>query len=157
MKNPAAQLLGRLGGMAKSEAKIAASRANGKLGGRPKGSKMGSRKAVAIIASIILFSQTAFASIQPAYAEHLADAIKLAENSKTYPYGIIAKRKLSETEARRWCLNTIRHSYQRWETAGKPGDFIEWLSKTYCPIGASNDPKGLNRNWERNVRKLLKK
>ena len=34
--NPAAQQLGRLGGLAKSKAKAAAAQANGKLGGRPK-------------------------------------------------------------------------------------------------------------------------
>ena len=33
--NPAAQQLGRLGGLAKSKAKTAAVRENGKLGGRP--------------------------------------------------------------------------------------------------------------------------
>jgi hypothetical protein len=36
MKNPAAQSLGRLGGLAKSKAKTAAARRNAKLGGRPK-------------------------------------------------------------------------------------------------------------------------
>ena len=36
MKNPAAQSLGRLGGLAKSPAKTAAVRLNGKKGGRPK-------------------------------------------------------------------------------------------------------------------------
>jgi hypothetical protein len=35
----AAQALGRLGGLAKSEAKATAVRENGKLGGRPLGSK----------------------------------------------------------------------------------------------------------------------
>ena len=34
--NKAAQALGRLGGLAKSKAKTAAVRANGRLGGRPK-------------------------------------------------------------------------------------------------------------------------
>jgi len=34
--NRAAQSLGRLGGLAKSKAKTAAARRNGKLGGRPK-------------------------------------------------------------------------------------------------------------------------
>jgi len=36
MKNPAAQSLGRLGGLKTSEAKTAAARANGRKGGRPK-------------------------------------------------------------------------------------------------------------------------
>lgn len=36
VKNPAAQSLGRLGGAAKSDAKAAAARRNGKRGGRPK-------------------------------------------------------------------------------------------------------------------------
>lgn len=36
MKNKAAQALGRLGGLATSEAKAKAVRENGKLGGRPK-------------------------------------------------------------------------------------------------------------------------
>jgi hypothetical protein len=36
MTNKAAQELGRLGGLARSEAKARAARANGKLGGRPR-------------------------------------------------------------------------------------------------------------------------
>ena len=44
MKNPAAQSLGRLGGLAKSEAKAAAVRENGKLGGRPKKPKRIARR-----------------------------------------------------------------------------------------------------------------
>ena len=41
--NPAAQSLGRLGGLAKSKAKTAAVRENGKLGGRPKKPKRAAR------------------------------------------------------------------------------------------------------------------
>jgi len=41
--NPAAQQLGRLGGMARSEAKARAARANGKLGGRPRKRRKRSR------------------------------------------------------------------------------------------------------------------
>lgn len=42
--NKAAQELGRLGGLAKSAAKTAAVRANGKLGGRPKKPKRVARR-----------------------------------------------------------------------------------------------------------------
>jgi len=42
--NKAAQQLGRLGGKATSEAKAAAARANGKLGGRPKKPKRVARR-----------------------------------------------------------------------------------------------------------------
>lgn len=42
--NTAAQSLGRLGGLAKSKAKTEASRANGKLGGRPKKPKRSVRR-----------------------------------------------------------------------------------------------------------------
>ena len=41
--NQAAQTLGRLGGLAKSAAKAAAVRENGKLGGRPKKPKRAAR------------------------------------------------------------------------------------------------------------------
>ena len=44
MKNQAAQSLGRLGGLAKSKAKTAAVRENGKLGGRPKKPKRVARR-----------------------------------------------------------------------------------------------------------------
>jgi hypothetical protein len=46
MKNPAAQQLGRLGGLAKSAAKVAAVRENGKLGGRPKTKRVTRRQNV---------------------------------------------------------------------------------------------------------------
>ena len=42
--NQAAQQLGRLGGLAKSKAKAAAVRENGKLGGRPKKPKRSVRR-----------------------------------------------------------------------------------------------------------------
>ena len=42
--NQAAQQLGRLGGLAKSKAKAAAVRENGKLGGRPKKPKRSARR-----------------------------------------------------------------------------------------------------------------
>ena len=32
--------------------------------------------------------------------------------------------------------------------------FISFLARFYCPIGAENDPEGLNQNWPINVEKF---
>ena len=50
------------------------------------------------------------------------------------------------------CAATVQKTYDRWKKAGSPGDFITFLGKRYCPVGAENDPNGLNRHWIRNVR-----
>lgn len=84
--------------------------------------------------------------------EILANAIYKAENSKTHPYGILAHYK--HTTPRQACINTIIHAKKDWN--GK-GDFIAFLGSRYCPVGASNDPRGLNKNWVKNVKHYLKK
>ena len=50
-----------------------------------------------------------------------------------------------------WAAATIVKNRARWEKAGKPGDFNTFLQKRYCPVGAKNDPSGLNKNWLQNV------
>jgi hypothetical protein len=82
----------------------------------------------------------------------IADAIFKAENSKTHPYGILAHYK--NTSPRQACLNTIAHAKRDWN--GK-GDFIVFLGSRYCPVGAKNDPTGLNKNWVRNVNRFLER
>ncbi|HNX03587.1 MAG TPA: hypothetical protein PKM71_07985 [Candidatus Cloacimonas sp.] len=86
--------------------------------------------------------------------ERLADAIYYAEGGANtrFPYGILAKYKT--TTPRQACINTIKSNLKRWNGEG---DFISFLGKTYCPVGAKNDPTGLNRNWVRNVTKLYRK
>lgn len=87
--------------------------------------------------------------------EQIADAIYYAEGgAKTnHPYGILIKYKI--TTPRQACINTIKHARRDWN--GK-GDFIEFLGSRYCPVvGADNDPKGLNKNWVKNVKYFLKK
>jgi len=78
--------------------------------------------------------------------EKLADAIGKAENSKSHPYGIMVKYK--QTTPRQACINTIKSALKRWNGQG---EFIPFLAKTYAPIGASNDPTNLNKNWIKNV------
>lgn len=93
-----------------------------------------------------------FSTSEEKYFNKLADAIRRAENSKKYPYGIIAKKRLTENEARKYCVNTIKHRYHSYiPSVSQDKSFIHFLSKTYAPIGASNDPTGLNRNWINNV------
>jgi len=100
----------------------------------------------------------ASAAIPAGYAEKLADAIYLAEggNRTSKPYGIMAGRPLQPNEARKWCLNTIRNNWRHWEAGGRKGEFLNFLAGIYCPVGAKNDPKGLNKNWLRNVKAVLK-
>jgi len=83
--------------------------------------------------------------------ERLATAIWHAEGgAKTnYPYGILAKYKT--TTPRQACINTINHALRDWN---RQGDFILFLQKRYCSIGAKNDPNNLNVNWYRNVHKF---
>lgn len=97
---------------------------------------------------------------KPAHAytdEQIVNAIYLAEGgAKTaHPYGILAKYK--HTTPRQACLNTIKHKHIQWLAAGGKGDFLIYLSQHYCPVGAANDPGGLNRNWVKNVRYFLNK
>ncbi len=97
-----------------------------------------------------------FAGYQkPLYAytdNQIANAIYLAEGgAKTnHPYGILTKYKT--TTPRQACINTIKHARKDWN--GK-GDFIVFLGSRYCPIGAKNDPTGLNKNWVKNVKFFL--
>jgi hypothetical protein len=100
---------------------------------------------------------TANASTMPKASiniEKLATAIYWAEGGpKTrHPYGILAKYKT--TTPRQACINTIKHALRDW--SGK-GDFIAFLGSRYCPVGAKNDPGGLNKNWVANVKKLYLK
>ena len=80
--------------------------------------------------------------------DKLANAIYKAEGGANtrHPYGILAKFK--HTTPRKACINTIKHAYRDWH--GK-GSFIAFLGARYAPIGALNDPQGLNRNWLKNV------
>jgi hypothetical protein len=84
----------------------------------------------------------------------IANSIYWAEggNKTNHPYGILVKYK--NTSPRQACLNTIAHARRDWN--GK-GDFLGFLAKRYCPIGAKNDPTGLNKNWLTNVRFYLQR
>lgn len=77
-----------------------------------------------------------------------ADAIRKSE--AVWTYGIKGVRVRNEAEARRVCINTVKHAYRDWDGSGA---FVDALASRYCP--ASADPVG-NRNWRRNVQWFLK-
>lgn len=102
-----------------------------------------------LLAGILAF--TLGASFTYTDAE-IADAIFKAENSKSHPYGIL--EHYEHTTPRQACINTIKHARKDWDGEG---DFIAFLGSRYAPIGASNDPNGLNKNWVKNVNCFLER
>lgn len=78
-------------------------------------------------------------------------AIRKSENGSAHQFGILnPKAKGLESQAA-WSAATIVKNHERWKAAGSKGSFITYLGGIYCPVGASNDPTGLNANWIKNV------
>jgi len=84
-------------------------------------------------------------------------AIRLAERGgEGKEFGIVHPKAWGtnlDTQAG-WAACTVVKNRKRYESQVRSGttcDFITFLGNRYCPIGAANDPKGLNRNWGKNV------
>lgn len=81
-------------------------------------------------------------------------AIRKAENGGPgLEFGVLhpkAKGTNLNTQAG-WAAATVVKNYARWQKSGSKDTFIGFLSKVYCPIGADNDPNGLNEHWRGNV------
>lgn len=84
-------------------------------------------------------------------------AIYLAEGGEhtKHPYGILAHYK--HTTPLQACRNTVTHQYRQWLKSSKRERFLDYLARHYAPVGASNDPRGLNKNWVNNVEYYLGK
>lgn len=113
--------------------------------------KLVAEKLLMGLAVFLLVATSAFA--EPNW-NALADAIYLAEGGAkaAHPYGIMQKYK--HTSPRQACLNTIRHKWADFRALQPQGDedaYLAYLASRYAPIGAKNDPQGLNKNWLRNV------
>lgn len=91
------------------------------------------------------------------YWGQIVGAIYLAEGGPRAkkPFGILSVPCSGYEECREVCYNTVRNNYFRWIQAGRPGDYLEFLARRYAPVGAANDPGGLNRHWLKNVRHFL--
>ena len=89
----------------------------------------------------------------------LCEAIKLAEHSKTHPYGIMRSYCTANSyrQCRKGCLQTVTKSFARYSVQNRERDFIVYLSRTYAPLGAKNDPNSLNQYWVKNVKWFLER
>jgi hypothetical protein len=82
-------------------------------------------------------------------------SVKKAENDKNF--GVRSISVGSPSESDRILNNSIRNSFLRWDNAGRPGKFVDFMQQRWAPLGASNDPSNLNANWSDNVRYYLLK
>ena len=107
---------------------------------------------------ILLYSLICFKCL-PQSNEQIANAIYKAEGSEKAikPYGILAVKCSGNKECRQICINTIRNQRVRHKAHKCELTYLECLARRYCPVGASNDPNGLNVNWLFNVRYFLKR
>ena len=103
---------------------------------------------------IILLFLTA--NCQAYTLDQWADAIRKAEGNANY--GVLSPKY---PHKRQTCKATVKHAFRDFIALnGNPSDlnaFTEFLSRRYAPIGAENDPNGLNVNWKTNVLYFLKK
>ena len=91
--------------------------------------------------------------------EEIVKAIFISEGGAKarYKFGIRSVSYENYQDARAICKRTVHNARSRWIKAGKRGDFLEALARQYCPMAATNDPRGLNKNWKRNVQFYLKR
>jgi len=94
-----------------------------------------------------------------AYVALVVASIRYAENGKEgREYGILNKKcPFGYRSQAGWCAATVAKRYNNWYRNGSHGDFIQYLSSSYAPIGADNDPRGLNKNWIKNVSYYVKR
>ena len=86
---------------------------------------------------------------------YMNKAVKYAENNPKN-FGVLSEDFATADEANNILNNSIRNNYIRWLLANKPGTFVDFMRDRWAPIGAENDPTGLNPYWNDNVRKSLR-
>jgi len=92
--------------------------------------------------------------------EQIASAIYQAEGGRKsqYPYGIRSIKCDTKAECKKICIKTIKNNRKRFARDSKGFTYyLQFLASRYCPVGAGNDPRGLNKNWLKNVEYFLSK
>jgi hypothetical protein len=91
------------------------------------------------------------------YFNRVVDAIYIAEGGAKAkkPFGILSVPCSDYEDCRKVAYNTVRNNYHRWIAGGRKGEYLAFLANRYCPVGADNDPGGLNKHWLGNVTRLV--
>lgn len=110
---------------------------------------------VAVIVGIMIYlalTDDAHAAT-PEYFNKVVDAIYIAEGGAKAikPFGILSVPCEGYADCRKVCYNTVRNNWRRWEKAGRPGEYLDFLGNRYAPPQAHP----LNKNWIPNVRRIL--
>lgn len=70
------------------------------------------------------------------------------ENDKGYvDNGIFYSYKDEKEKQLHWAAETVKFYFDYFEKNPRNKDFISFLGKIYAPVGALNDPTGLNKYW----------
>lgn len=85
-------------------------------------------------------------------------AVRYSENGRAgREYGVLHPKALGKSYRTQagWSAATIQKQFDRYcKAGGDPEDVAAYLTSLrnrYCPIGADNDPLGLNSHWLKNV------
>lgn len=91
-------------------------------------------------------------------------ALRRAENGGPgREFGVLSVPAPTYEDQARVAAESIRRNVERFEQSGRPAvdatgrytrEFIEFFSSRYAPVGAANDPGGLNRHHARNLIRL---
>ena len=100
---------------------------------------------------LFLFSAPLLA--QPDF-DKMCDAVYRTEGgAKTkHPFGVLSVPCSGYEECRKITLNSLRNSWSRYQKTDMKIPFDEFFQKRWSPVGAENDPNGLNKNWLSNFR-----
>lgn len=104
--------------------------------------------------TLLIYLTLCFQPLETKTVNQIADGIKKVEGSLRVPYGIETiplkgkTKKAKEVYARKICINSINNNWERYNKAGKSGDFLVFMNRRYCPK---------NMNWSVNLRSILMK
>lgn len=90
------------------------------------------------------------------YPDSLMRGIRAAEGVPSYGVLYLKQKYGSHAsvpakEGRAAAAKIVHDSFRKWRAQACPGTFADYLAHRYAPVGARNDPYGLNKHWQANV------